>query len=171
MRVFEHFQGIESLKKEEARWVRKSRWKSIQAVFGRFSIQVKTFASSLMKQAGSGWRLVEVAWLSRWNDLLGVKILIYVSLVGGRQVDWVGVGLICIASWWASSRNVSQKEANMSATYAMMKSDGRCFSPCFKQNLIRVHGDIFWEERALLPTLIARVEGRLALKEPFSIRV
>merc|ERR1719334_1307388 len=30
--------GIESLKKEEARWVRKSRWKSIQAVFGRFSI-------------------------------------------------------------------------------------------------------------------------------------
>ncbi len=33
------FQGIESLKKEEARWVRKSRWKSIQAVFGRFSIQ------------------------------------------------------------------------------------------------------------------------------------
>ena len=31
--------GIETLKKEEATWVRKSRWKSIQAVFGRFSIQ------------------------------------------------------------------------------------------------------------------------------------
>ena len=31
--------GIESLKKEEATWLRKSRWKSIQAVFGRFSIQ------------------------------------------------------------------------------------------------------------------------------------
>lgn len=31
-------QGIESLKKEEARWIRKSRWKSFQAVFGRFSI-------------------------------------------------------------------------------------------------------------------------------------
>jgi len=31
-------QGIEQLKKEEARWVRNSRWKSIQAVFGRFSI-------------------------------------------------------------------------------------------------------------------------------------
>ena len=30
--------GIESLKKEEATWVRNSRWKSIQAVFGRFSI-------------------------------------------------------------------------------------------------------------------------------------
>lgn len=30
--------GIEQLKKEEARWVRKSKWKSIQAVFGRFSI-------------------------------------------------------------------------------------------------------------------------------------
>jgi hypothetical protein len=30
--------AIESLKKEEARWTRKSRWKSIQAVFGRFSI-------------------------------------------------------------------------------------------------------------------------------------
>lgn len=30
--------GIEQLKKEEARWIRKSRWKSIQAVFGRFSI-------------------------------------------------------------------------------------------------------------------------------------
>ena len=30
--------AIESLKKEEARWNRKSRWKSIQAVFGRFSI-------------------------------------------------------------------------------------------------------------------------------------
>ena len=30
--------GIEALKKEEATWVRKSRWKSIQAVFGRFSI-------------------------------------------------------------------------------------------------------------------------------------
>ena len=32
-------QGIESLKKEEARWDRKSRWKSMQAVFGRFSIE------------------------------------------------------------------------------------------------------------------------------------
>ena len=31
--------GIEALKKEEATWVRKSRWKSIQAVFGRFSLQ------------------------------------------------------------------------------------------------------------------------------------
>lgn len=31
-------QGIEQLKKEEARWVRKSRWKSIQSVFGRFSL-------------------------------------------------------------------------------------------------------------------------------------
>ncbi|XP_050294760.1 palmitoyltransferase ZDHHC3 [Anthonomus grandis grandis] len=30
--------GIEQLKKEEATWVKKSRWKSIQAVFGRFSI-------------------------------------------------------------------------------------------------------------------------------------
>lgn len=30
--------GIEQLKKEQARWVRKSRWKSIQAVFGRFSL-------------------------------------------------------------------------------------------------------------------------------------
>lgn len=30
--------GIEQLKKEEARWVKKSRWKSIQTVFGRFSI-------------------------------------------------------------------------------------------------------------------------------------
>ena len=30
--------GIEALKKEEARWVKKSRWKSMQAVFGRFSI-------------------------------------------------------------------------------------------------------------------------------------
>jgi len=30
--------GIEQLKKEEARWVRKSRWKSIQAVFGKFSV-------------------------------------------------------------------------------------------------------------------------------------
>ena len=29
---------VEALKKEEATWVRKSRWKSIQAVFGRFSI-------------------------------------------------------------------------------------------------------------------------------------
>ena len=31
-------QGIESLKKVEASWVRKSRWKSMQAVFGRFSV-------------------------------------------------------------------------------------------------------------------------------------
>uniref|UniRef100_A0A1B6E074 Palmitoyltransferase n=1 Tax=Clastoptera arizonana TaxID=38151 RepID=A0A1B6E074_9HEMI len=30
--------GIEQLKKEEARWVKKSKWKSIQAVFGRFSL-------------------------------------------------------------------------------------------------------------------------------------
>ncbi|CAK1554834.1 unnamed protein product [Leptosia nina] len=30
--------GIEQLKKEQARWIRKSRWKSIQSVFGRFSI-------------------------------------------------------------------------------------------------------------------------------------
>ncbi|KAL7302363.1 palmitoyltransferase ZDHHC3 [Trichogramma pretiosum] len=30
--------GIEQLKKEEARWVRNSHWKSLQAVFGRFSI-------------------------------------------------------------------------------------------------------------------------------------
>lgn len=31
-------QGIEQLKKEEASWIRKSRWKSIQSVFGRFSL-------------------------------------------------------------------------------------------------------------------------------------
>ncbi|KZS14606.1 Palmitoyltransferase [Daphnia magna] len=31
--------GIEQLKKEEARWIRKSRWKSFHAVFGLFSIQ------------------------------------------------------------------------------------------------------------------------------------
>jgi palmitoyltransferase ZDHHC3/7/25 len=30
--------GIEQLKKEEARWVKKSRWKSIESVFGRFSL-------------------------------------------------------------------------------------------------------------------------------------
>ncbi|RZF36243.1 hypothetical protein LSTR_LSTR013668 [Laodelphax striatellus] len=30
--------GIEQLKKEEARWVKKSRWKNIQFVFGRFSL-------------------------------------------------------------------------------------------------------------------------------------
>nr|QDC33566.1 palmitoyltransferase ZDHHC3 [Coleomegilla maculata]QDC33567.1 palmitoyltransferase ZDHHC3 [Coleomegilla maculata] len=30
--------GIEQLKKEQATWAKKSRWKSIQAVFGRFSI-------------------------------------------------------------------------------------------------------------------------------------
>lgn len=32
------FQGIEQLKKEEARWMKKSKWKSLQAVFGRVSI-------------------------------------------------------------------------------------------------------------------------------------
>ncbi len=37
--IFKHPQAIESLKKEEARWAKKSRWKSIQAVFGRFSLQ------------------------------------------------------------------------------------------------------------------------------------
>lgn len=37
-RLLLRLQGIEQLKKEEARWVRKSRWKSFQAVFGRFSI-------------------------------------------------------------------------------------------------------------------------------------
>lgn len=31
-------QGIEQLKKEQARWEKKSKWKSLQAVFGRFSI-------------------------------------------------------------------------------------------------------------------------------------
>ncbi|KAF6202297.1 hypothetical protein GE061_004695 [Apolygus lucorum] len=30
--------GIEQLKKEEARWAKRSRWKSMQAVFGRFSL-------------------------------------------------------------------------------------------------------------------------------------
>jgi len=30
--------GIEQLKKEQARWEKKSKWKSLQAVFGRFSI-------------------------------------------------------------------------------------------------------------------------------------
>jgi len=30
--------GIEQLKKEEARWMKKSKWKSLQAVFGRVSI-------------------------------------------------------------------------------------------------------------------------------------
>ena len=30
--------GIEALKKEEARWVKKSKWKSLQAVFGQFSM-------------------------------------------------------------------------------------------------------------------------------------
>ena len=70
MRVFEHFQGIESLKKEEARWVRKSRWKSIQAVFGRFSIQVKTFSSFPMKQARSRGEAREIRglWLGVAED-------------------------------------------------------------------------------------------------------
>lgn len=36
--IFVSLQGIEQLKKEQARWVRKSRWKSIQSVFGRFSM-------------------------------------------------------------------------------------------------------------------------------------
>lgn len=36
--IFNDETGIEQLKKEEARWVKKSRWKSIQSVFGRFSI-------------------------------------------------------------------------------------------------------------------------------------
>lgn len=31
-------QGIEQLKKEQARWAKKSKWKSLQAVFGRFSV-------------------------------------------------------------------------------------------------------------------------------------
>ena len=31
-------QGIEQLKKEEASWEKKSRWRSVQAVFGRFSL-------------------------------------------------------------------------------------------------------------------------------------
>eukprot|EP00095_Tigriopus_kingsejongensis_P011824 maker-scaffold1818_size27096-snap-gene-0.8 protein:Tk11824 transcript:maker-scaffold1818_size27096-snap-gene-0.8-mRNA-1 annotation:"palmitoyltransferase zdhhc3 isoform x2" len=31
--------AIESLKKEEAKWVRQYRWKSIQSVFGRFSVE------------------------------------------------------------------------------------------------------------------------------------
>jgi len=31
-------QGIEQLKKEEARWIRKSRWKSFHSVFGLFSL-------------------------------------------------------------------------------------------------------------------------------------
>ncbi|XP_019871650.1 palmitoyltransferase ZDHHC3 [Aethina tumida] len=30
--------GIEQLKKEEARWVKRSRWKNIQVVFGKFSL-------------------------------------------------------------------------------------------------------------------------------------
>ncbi|KAG5674599.1 hypothetical protein PVAND_004553 [Polypedilum vanderplanki] len=30
--------GIEQLKKEEARWTKKSKWKSIESVFGRFSL-------------------------------------------------------------------------------------------------------------------------------------
>lgn len=36
--IFFYLQGIEQLKKEEARWVRNSRWTSFQAVFGRFSL-------------------------------------------------------------------------------------------------------------------------------------
>jgi palmitoyltransferase len=30
--------GIEQLKKEQARWTKKSKWKSLQSVFGRFSL-------------------------------------------------------------------------------------------------------------------------------------
>ncbi|XP_023343628.1 palmitoyltransferase ZDHHC3 [Eurytemora carolleeae] len=49
--------GIEALKKEEARWVRRSRWKSIQAVFGRFSLEwfsPFTPLRSPTKQHGTG---------------------------------------------------------------------------------------------------------------------
>lgn len=38
MHFFFFFQGIEQLKKEQASWEKKSRWRSIQAVFGRFSL-------------------------------------------------------------------------------------------------------------------------------------
>lgn len=36
--IISTLQGIEQLKKEEARWAKKSRLKSIQSVFGRFSL-------------------------------------------------------------------------------------------------------------------------------------
>lgn len=49
-RCFPFQQGIEQLKKEEASWVRKSRWKSIQSVFGRFSMAwFSPFSKPLLK--------------------------------------------------------------------------------------------------------------------------
>lgn len=47
--------GIESLKKVEASWVRKSRWKSMQAVFGRFSIHwFSPFTADRQSTQGKG---------------------------------------------------------------------------------------------------------------------
>lgn len=46
-----YLQGIEQLKKEEARWERNSRWKSIESVFGRFSILwFSPFSKPLIKR-------------------------------------------------------------------------------------------------------------------------
>ena len=48
-------QGIESLKKVEASWVRKSRWKSMQAVFGRFSVHwFSPFTADRQSAQGKG---------------------------------------------------------------------------------------------------------------------
>jgi hypothetical protein len=33
-----NIKGIEQLKKEKGKWEKKSKWKSLQAVFGRFSV-------------------------------------------------------------------------------------------------------------------------------------
>ncbi|GAB6033582.1 Palmitoyltransferase zdhhc3 [Chamberlinius hualienensis] len=54
--------GIEQLKKEEARWVKKSRWKSIQAVFGKSRFSLAWFSpfskppySSGIMRGGGYW--------------------------------------------------------------------------------------------------------------------
>ncbi|KAL7041701.1 hypothetical protein ACKWTF_000860 [Chironomus riparius] len=47
--------GIEQLKKEEAKWTKKSRWKSIESVFGRFSILwMSPFSAPIIKSKNEG---------------------------------------------------------------------------------------------------------------------
>jgi len=71
------FQGIEQLKKEEARWRKKSKWKSLQSVFGRFSIGWL----SPFTQPRTSNRSISTVYFPVWWYSFRINILVLLTLI------------------------------------------------------------------------------------------
>ena len=92
-------------------WVSEERRSSLGS---KVSLEVHPGGIWTFLHSGKNLFIISYEASREWLKISRSGLTIRVEwFAGGRQVDWVG--LICIASWWASNRNLSQKEANKSA--------------------------------------------------------